>query len=363
MKKKIYFITSAIIQIILAATILLSVDQIVQSVLDLYTQMQAYMPSALSERMITLMQNNGGKFLVIITLINIAANIAILIMAIKDKLLKYKGYVISLSIASFISGVHTITSLLSIVNFIVILCCKRKNPEDFPIKKEIPKIEYEKSSIKEKILGIVLVILYFSQFLIRRSFFPDLSIQALLGIMLVVYLILLIVTILIFKDKYKKDFKLYKENSKAYFSFVVPRFVIMYIIFIAISLICLLITKQAVSTNQENLEKLPLWFSFLSAAFYAPVVEEAIFRGVFRRFIKNKVVFIAVSGIVFGLLHTLGLEENITKALIMSLPYITMGTFFAYIYAKTENIIPSTLCHMFNNIYVVLITSSTFFII
>ena len=45
------------------------------------------------------------------------------------------------------------------------------------------------------------------------------------------------------------------------------------------------------SANQEALNGLPLWFMIPVACIWAPVVEEAIFRGVIRRFIPNNVKF------------------------------------------------------------------------
>ena len=69
---------------------------------------------------------------------------------------------------------------------------------------------------------------------------------------------------------------------------------IMYIIFIAVTLASILIAQQGVSTNQSTLESLPIWFTFPAAVLWAPIVEESIFRGVIRRFFKNNIVLLYV---------------------------------------------------------------------
>ena len=53
---------------------------------------------------------------------------------------------------------------------------------------------------------------------------------------------------------------------------------------------------------------------------------------------KNKKVFIAVSGIIFGVIHCMYAEENLLMYLYI-LPYSVMGAGFAKLYTKTNIII------------------------
>ena len=152
---------------------------------------------------------------------------------------------------------------------------------------------------------------------------------------------------------------------------------------------------------------------FISLAILAPFVEEFVFRGAFKEGIKNKKVFIAVSGLIFGLMHVMSdytvlfgiffaglyldyifetksgksrvwsslagvllislfvggiLYLNYGNLLILiknldlvevigSITYVTMGIFLAYYYAKHENIYINIGLHSLNNIfsYVVLL--------
>ena len=94
--------------------------------------------------------------------------------------------------------------ILSLANFIVILCLKRKNPEDFPVKekKEIPHLEYEKSSKKEILLGILLILAYFSQILFDFFIPENISEFASIAITISYYLILFVLAIFCFWKKF-----------------------------------------------------------------------------------------------------------------------------------------------------------------
>ena len=93
---------------------------------------------------------------------------------------------------------------------------------------------------------------------------------------------------------------------------------------------------------------MPRWFIVPAAIIWAPIVEELIFRGSLRRFIKNNKIFIVISAVVFGLLHTI-VEATLTNVLFMAIPYMVIGGFFAYLYAKTENICTNIFSHAFFN--------------
>lgn len=62
-------------------------------------------------------------------------------------------------------------------------------------------------------------------------------------------------------------------------------------------------------------------------------MEELIYRGILRRFINNKIFFIILSAIIFGISHVL-FEENFVNAIVNMIPYSVMGAFFAYIYVS-----------------------------
>ncbi len=80
----------------------------------------------------------------------------------------------------------------------------------------------------------------------------------------------------------------------------------------------------------------------LMAAVAAPILEEFVFRYSFGTIIKNKMAFIIVSSVIFGLLHGVG---------VVTILYIILGLFFVMTYLKTDrNIVASIVMHFLNNL-------------
>ena len=127
-------------------------------------------------------------------------------------------------------------------------------------------------------------------------------------------LLIIISLIIVHRKTLKEDFKkLFKEKNKL-IKFIVFIFV-GYFFVINIEVVCGIIQsilfhifnlEVATSDNQQKLESIihaAPYFMVISTCLFAPLEEELLFRGSIRRTIKNKGVFIAVSGLFFGLLH------------------------------------------------------------
>ncbi len=174
--------------------------------------------------------------------------------------------------------------------------------------------------------------------------------------------------------------------------------------------------KSDVVENQKTIEGLlesaPVMM-IISACLIAPIEEELLFRGSIKEAIKNKKVFITVSGLIFGLAHVTGSVTLIVEVLLLgvvvdnilgnskikndqkfalsvmmvvgllllfagiyyfqygnllikmasldkvevigSIVYILMGCALALIYAKENNIILNILVHAANNIWAMVI--------
>ena len=278
----------------------------------------------------------------------ILLNSIIMYYASKDSLLRNKGKVIACSVMSIFTAAYTIIELLAIVNIIVMASSKRVNPEDFPPPKEkLPILEKEKVD-KSKILeAVILLLIYFSQF-IWADFLPKKG-AITITISIIFYLLMITVSIIFFKDLLKNNFKEFKNHFKAYRQNLLPLLGKYYLAYIFVAIIAALLCKEMNSANQESIMKLPIWYSLPLAVIYAPIVEEILFRGCLRRFIKNDKVFIAISAIVFGLLHTVFSEATLYNTIVMALPYMTIGCFLAYVYAKTNNILCNMSFHCFHN--------------
>lgn len=206
----------------------------------------------------------------------------------------------------------------------------------------MPKMERFKPCVKDIILGIVLVLLYFSS-LIWGDYLPD-SIKIRFVASITNDIVILLFGILIFFKELKIALKAFKNSFSAYVKYILPRVGIMFVVVIALNVIAMTICKQGNSVNQQTIESLPKWYSIPMAVIWAPVVEELIFRGVLRRIIKNNTLFIIISAIVFGLLHTV-LEATIFNMIIMGIPYAFIGGYLAHIYTKTNNIASNISAH------------------
>lgn len=344
MKKKIYFLISACVQIIVSILAIVNADKLISEMLK---QASIY-PENMQERINSMFSNSGHTFIIVFAGISILLNGLIIIWALKDKLLKNKGKVIACSIYSLLMAFYPISELFGLINIIVIATCKRERKEDYPDKKkEMPILKKEEVTKKKVILAIVLLAVYFSQFL-WSGFIPDNSnIKIFVGTGF--YILMIVLSILFFNDLLNDNFKVFRENFKAYFQNLIGKVGKFYLIYFAVAMITVIISKMDTSVNQSNVEALPIWYSLPLAVLYAPLVEETLFRGCIRRFIKNDKLFIVVSGLAFGLLHTVFTEASLYNAIIMAIPYATIGGFLAYLYVKTNNICTNMAFHCFHN--------------
>lgn len=117
------------------------------------------------------------------------------------------------------------------------------------------------------------------------------------------------------------------------------------------------ILKQNQSANEqlvrESIKLAPLYMLF-TCSVVAPFFEEMVFRRAFRGLIKNKTIFILLSGLCFGLLHVIGSYSSPLDFLYV-IPYGSMGFCFAYLYEKTNNISLPIIIHMLHNTILVLV--------
>lgn len=205
-------------------------------------------------------------------------------------------------------------------------------------------LEEHKVTKKQIILGLGLLLLYFSD-IFWIKYVPS-EMETIIDA--IWYLLLIILAIAIYFDDLKRDFNALKKNFKEYLPFCLKYWGII----IGSNLICTMIVValngDAISENQSAINSIPLYLSIPAASIYAPIVEETLFRGVFRKLFKNKILFVIMSAIVFGAIHVLG-EPSFVEAIIQSLPYVSMGAIFAYVYVKTNNIAASMTVHATHN--------------
>lgn len=233
----------------------------------------------------------------------------------------------------------------------------------------------------------------------------------------IVAIVMIILHRKLLKDDVKKTISKDKKVFKEFLNLLISGIITFFLVKIFGSLIesCvfeLLGLEVETSDNQALIELLtgsaPVLMT-ISACILAPINEELIFRGAIGKVIKNKRVFITVSGLIFGLMHvtdsivlmleilllgyfidliisdTLKNKEDKIKLSVLvsviillifggiyygqygnliskiislditevigSITYITMGVYLAYVYRKYNNIYLNIFIHSFNNVF------------
>lgn len=116
-----------------------------------------------------------------------------------------------------------------------------------------------------------------------------------------------------------------------------------------------------ISNNQQFIEEALKYSPFamiIAAGFLGPIVEELIFRKSIFGLIKNDKISLLVSTISFAMIHIISsfsLGYNFLQLLVMTIPYLTGGLLFGFIYLKTnKNIYYVILIHTFSNLISIL---------
>lgn len=354
MKKRIYYIIFSIIQIVFGIYCFFTAEDIAAS------ELKGFDLSQVSNEMVDFFTvETFAKSLQLMFAVSIIIGVIFLIMVLKNKTLKKNGLTIGLLVVTFFTSIDFFT-LLTVVTFVMVMSDSNNGNGKDKDKEKLPEIKEEKIMKKDYISSIILIIVYFGQlifipiiYLITNNvMFSQVSYE----------LIILGTAIWAFMDRYKRDFKYLKSNFKSYVGCAFKYWGIMFLCMFVVRFIQMTLGVVEESANQTALETLPLLYLIPSALVFAPVVEEAIFRGTFRRFIKNDWVFIIVSGLAFGLLHTLLIEEGLYNIIVQSLSYATMGGVMAYAYTKTNNIYTSMMVHFIQNALGIIIIITEMFI-
>ena len=216
---------------------------------------------------------------------------------------------------------------------------------------------------KELITGTIVFLLYFilsfSQALPLKLLGINIENMSLTikQIYLICYnLFIVVLFFFIYRNDLKKEWQDFKANYKGYFRGYIKYWffalAVMYAANFAIAGIKY-VTSGNISTAEneamirETLAKAPV-YTFIAAAFVAPIVEELTFRKSLRKIFNNKILFIVISSLIFGGLHVF--TSNVTLIdLLYLIPYCAPGVAFAYILVKTDNIFNTISLHLLHN--------------
>ena len=211
-------------------------------------------------------------------------------------------------------------------------------------KRELPQIEYKEFTNKYIcLIGFIICMLIMFVF--------SKKITGLLWV-IVSYVSMLLIMLIIFWKQLIHDFKIFKSYFKEYLSLTFKTWLKSLVIMMILGIIIQLLTNTNQSNNQQTLQKMfneyPIFVGLL-ATIYAPFTEELLFRGVIRKFIKSKYLFIFVSGVAFGLLHVIDDSKTIAEFLYVFV-YSSLGIFLASLYYKTNNLFTNISFHFMQNV-------------
>lgn len=153
-----------------------------------------------------------------------------------------------------------------------------------------------------------------------------------------------------------KDFKYLKEkwidfknNFKKYTKIAFKNWFAGFIIMVISNIIISYFIRgvgQNESAVQELIEKLPI-VAFILTTVFAPFIEEMVFRKSLKDCLDNKLLYMILSGLIFGFIHT-QIDINILELLLI-IPYGAIGFMFAKTINETDNIYTTIMMHMFHN--------------
>lgn len=218
-----------------------------------------------------------------------------------------------------------------------------------------------KIKIKEIIKFILIFLLYllYSDIIIIILTKLGVNIKVLpnnlkIAIMFLINLSLMIMLFIFYSKSIKENLKDLKLNFKSYIKDNFKYYVIGLLIMI-ISNIIISFFVEGNSTNEtlirEYINIMPIYMIF-SSCIYAPFTEEMVFRKSLRNCFNNKVLYILLSGLIFGSMHLLSASSIVE--LVFLIPYSALGCAFAYMYSKTDNIFVPMSFHMMHNTIIVL---------
>lgn len=348
MKRKIYLICYAVLQMLASVYTMFNANSIAKESLkmikDVFKEMPAEMQTMINE-VYTLDSMVSSVWMTAIVALVLGA--ILLWLFVRDRVPVKKGLAITLTVISMLLGVNDIVTLLAVVALVLIIGIE-KDKVVKKEKKEIKKLRELKVTGKDLLWVVVLVLAYSTQFIV-----PLFIENATLGIIfeILYYVLIFALVLYIFGKRLKRDFKAFKENFGTYMGYIFKWWGIMLGLSIVAAGIRLLLGGDVETANQAGLNSMPLWYVGPLAMIWAPFVEEGIFRGGLRRFVKNDKVFVVLSALLFGLLHTIGSETGLYNIFIQSLQYMVMGGVMAHVYTKTNNICVNMGVHCVQNTF------------
>ena len=214
-----------------------------------------------------------------------------------------------------------------------------------------------KIDIKKFIKYIIIMLIYFVSELV---FIPLFDINNLTSkdecvLTLLSSILCSMILILIYRKDLIKDMKSFKKNYRTILKTSITYWLIGYLL-LTVSTALVTNIIHYIGNNQSTLEGLintNKLYMIISVTIFSPFVEEMIFRKSIRDFCKSDLLFMIISGLIFGYMHVM--SETVLINYLLIIPYAIFGYIFAKAYVETDNIFTSIIMHMIHNTFAIVL--------
>lgn len=215
-------------------------------------------------------------------------------------------------------------------------------------------------NVKKMLIGLSVVAIYFISTLVQTVPFLIFNIDY-QNLPLIVrefyslgYQVVVIgIIVYLLRDLLKESFNDLKKNHVQYFNQYFKYWFLILGLTMVSNLLIMAFTGSEIANNEANVRELfdlaPI-YTFISAVFIAPVLEELVFRQGIRYIFNNPYIYILASGLIFGAMHVVTDITSYTDFLYI-IPYSIPGFVFAYLLVDSKNIfVPMSMHFMHNGI-------------
>lgn len=193
--------------------------------------------------------------------------------------------------------------------------------------------------LKESLLGVFIFIIYIVFGIIA---FP--SKDNIEEFNALYYIICMLFTIALITYVYINDLKVeLKDFFKKFFKNILKCFGLFILLFLIITIGNFLIdnflgwTKLNTDTLIFPNMKALLPYTIFALVIYTPFIEGIVFTKVLNKIINHKVIWILLSGLLYGFMQA-GFDFSNLLMIVSSIPYVIIGIIVAIVYEKKKNV-------------------------
>lgn len=219
------------------------------------------------------------------------------------------------------------------------------------IFEKLPKTEERSKKTYSIIFGIIFVLLYsgilqYSK--LKLSYISEFMIN------FIIHSICVIILYKTLKFTFRRDIKYFKKSAKDYIKYGISTLIVFGFVELVIQNIIIIFTG-GVSLNEADVKTLPIIYQLIFGVLINSFIEECMFRGLIRKLISNKYVYLIVSSVTFGAMHVI-YDINDPKNLLFIFVYSIAGFALAYNYEKTDNLVSPIVMHSISNLFSIILS-------